>query len=85
VALLEAHLRGDEAAVNELVDATNEGDLFRRPLVSWSRAFGEERVADPTAREKSTRSAECLLRGIFPDHGLLLARYRRRLGVCLDD
>ncbi len=47
MALLEAHLRGDEAAVNELVDATNEGDLFRRPLVSWSRAFGEERVADP--------------------------------------
>jgi hypothetical protein len=32
VTLLEAHPRGDEAAINNLVDATNECDRFRMAI-----------------------------------------------------
>jgi hypothetical protein len=45
VALLEAHLRGDEAAINNLIDATNEGDLFEATVGFLVAAFGEEEVA----------------------------------------
>lgn len=45
VALLEAHLRGDEAAINNLIDATNEGDLFEATVGFLVAAFGEEQVA----------------------------------------
>jgi hypothetical protein len=45
VALLEAHLRGDEAAINNLIDATNECDLFEATVGFLVAAFGEEEVA----------------------------------------
>src|SRR5204863_3607784 len=45
VALLEAHLRGDEAAINNLIDATNECDLFEATVGFQVAAFGEEQVA----------------------------------------
>jgi len=45
VALLEAHLRGDEAAINNLVDATNECDLFEATVGFLVAAFGEDQVA----------------------------------------
>ena len=44
VALLEAHLRGDEAAINSLIDATNEGDLFEATVGFLVAAFGEKDV-----------------------------------------
>jgi hypothetical protein len=45
VALLEAHLRCDEAAINDLVDATNECDLFEATVGFLVAAFGEDQVA----------------------------------------
>ena len=45
VALLEAHLRGDEAAINNLIDATNECDLFEATVGFLVAAFGEDEVA----------------------------------------
>ena len=45
VAMLEAHLRGDEAAINNLIDATNECDLFAATVGFLVAAFGEEQVA----------------------------------------
>ena len=45
VALLEAHLRGDEAAINNLIDATIECDLFEATVGLLVAAFGEEQVA----------------------------------------
>jgi hypothetical protein len=45
VALLEAHLRGDEAAINHLIDATNECDLFEATVGFLVAAFGEQQVA----------------------------------------
>jgi hypothetical protein len=45
VALLEAHLRGDEAAINNLIDATNEYDLFAATVGFLVAAFGEDHVA----------------------------------------
>jgi len=45
VALLEAHLRGDEAAINNLIDATNEHNLFAATVGFLVAAFGEDEVA----------------------------------------
>ena len=45
VALLAAHLRGDEAAINHLVDATNECVLFEATVGFLIAAFGESQVA----------------------------------------
>jgi len=44
VSLLEAHLRGDEAAINKLIEATNECDLFEATVGFLVLAFGEEEV-----------------------------------------
>jgi len=45
VALLEARLRGDEAAIDNLIDATNEYDLSAATVGFLVAAFGEEQVA----------------------------------------
>jgi hypothetical protein len=45
VALLEAHLRGDEAAIDNLIDATNEYDLLAATVGFLVAAFGEEQLA----------------------------------------
>ena len=45
VALIEAHLRGDGAAINNLIDDTNEYDLFAATVGVLVAAFGEELVA----------------------------------------
>jgi hypothetical protein len=45
VALIEAHGRGDGAAINNLIDDTNEYDLFAATVGVLVAAFGEEQVA----------------------------------------
>jgi hypothetical protein len=55
VALLEAQLRGDEAAINNLIDATNEYDLFAAAVGFLVAAFGE--VAPPSAAHGGVAAA----------------------------
>ena len=52
VALLEAHLRGDEAAIDNLIDATNEYDLVR-----GNGGFPGRGVRRGTARRRIERVA----------------------------
>ena len=54
VALLEAHLRGDEAAINNLIDTTNEYDLLEAAMGFLIAAFGEDRVAAVLAEWRRT-------------------------------
>ena len=73
VALLEAHLHGDEAAINTLVNLTNKGNLFECTMGFLVAAFGQAQVAAVLTRVTPPPSVELVSlteRHREPDSGI---------------